>query len=447
MMEDITISGSQAEVKVHDPQHQGEGRSKFTSYLVEVKAPSLSVCRRRYSDFQWLYEKLLEERAGCIIPIILHTRALTPGKRFSEELVNGRMVQLNWFLSKVMNHHDLVDSPSLQTFLTVNQTEWDGIKGTKSFDDGASEAGFPEPGSEKEKPAGVIAKMMNKVRTKIAMVGNTKLESTPDDDIFNDIEAYVSNLEANIKVLHKGSETLVKSMKQSSDTLKQMGASFALMGQYTLANDVVVRTPSYTMTSRLASNWNNLSKLISFQQSSTKGKLEVPLEEMMRDVAAARISLTKRKELLYNYTLKVNIGNKKQGQLDKLREQSGMPDSKSINLEGEIRMLKQENSELWKEFDEVSRRLSRDVERFKAEIREKLRATMENFHTVQEEYSKKYVQGWSEVMPVLTLGEKSKKTKNGTKNEAPPGDAFPAPADAPPAVPSEDGDAPITTSV
>jgi len=455
MMEDISIANTLADVKVQDPQHQGEGRGKFTSYLVEVKAPSLSACRRRYSDFQWLYEKLLEECAGCIIPIIRHTRALTPNKRFSEELVTHRMVQLNWFLTKVMNHPDLIESPSLKTFLTANQFEWDSIKkpnGT-AIDDGASESGFPsaEAAAEKNSAGGGgsrIANWMNKVRTKIALAGNTALESTPDDDIFNDMEAFVSNLESNMKILHKGSETLTKSMKQSSETMKQMGNSFAIMGQYTLANDVVVRTPSHIMFSKLASNWNNLSKLNSFQQSSTKGKLEEPLEEMMRDVAAARISMTKRRELLYNYTLKANTGKKKQGQLDKLREQGGMPDAKSINLESEIRSLKEETSELWKGVDNVSRRLSRDVERFKIEFREKMRFTMENFHSVQEEYAKKYVQGWSEVMPVLQLNENSKKT-NATKSgdSGPPSNAFPAaPTDSPPVPPSDD-DAPVTTSI
>jgi len=429
-MEDVAISRQTADVTVHDPQHQGEGRQKFTSYLIEVKAPTASVCRRRYSDFQWLYDKLQEERAGCIIPIIRHTRALTPAKRFSEALLAERMGQLNWFLRKVLSHPDLEDSPSLKTFLEANQTEWDAIKKPKKFDEEGAKSAFDvASASADNNETNKVKDWMQKVRTKVALAGNTALESTPDDEIFNDIEAYVTNLETNIKVLHKGAETLVKSAKQSCDTMKQMGASFAEMGQYTLPNEVLVRTPSHTMFKKIGSNWNNLAKLSGFQQSSTVTKLEAPLEEMMRDVISARISLTKRKELLYNYTRKQNDTKKKQGQLHKLREKAGMPDNKSINLEAEIRTLKDEGAEIWKDVDNVSKRLSRDIERFKMGMKESMRSTLEKFHSVQTEYAKKFVKGWEEVLPILETNDSKKKDESS------------------PASLSSDNNAPITTSV
>lgn len=410
-MTDNAVSGDVVDVAVKDAQHHGEGRSKYTSYLVEVKSPSNSACRRRYSDFQWLYEKLLEERAGCIIPIMKHTRALRANVRFSEELVNQRIEYLTTFLERVMNHPDLIDAPCLKIFLTADFTVWESAKKSHglviddlnlSTDSDDLLGSKPPQESPPGGSGGRISNWMNKIRTKVALAGkNTQLESTPDDDIFNDVDAYINNLDVNIKILHKGAENLVKAMKQSSETMQQMSASFAEMGQYKLANDILVRTPSHTMFTKLGTNWNNLSKLGSFQESSATTKLEEPMDEMMRDVQSVKIAMTKRRELLYNYSRKAHLANTKTGQLDKLRESGATPDFKSMTLEGEINTLKEETTELWNEVETVSRRLSRDIERFKIEFREKMHSTMESFHSIQKEYAEKFTLGWAEVLPVL----------------------------------------------
>mmetsp|Transcript_13037 Transcript_13037/g.20234 ORF Transcript_13037/g.20234 Transcript_13037/m.20234 type:complete len:336 (+) Transcript_13037:341-1348(+) len=310
-----------------------------------------------------------------------------------------------------MNHPDLIDAPCLKTFLTADFTVWEAAKkshGAAIDDlnlsiDSENMVGAKPPLESPPRGSGArISNWMNKIRTKVALAGkNTPLESTPDDDIFNDVDAYITNLDANIKVLHKEAENLVKSMKQSSETMQQMSASFAEMGQYKLANDVIVRTPSHSLFTKLGTNWNNLSKLGAFQESSATTKLEEPMEEMVRDVQSVKIAMTKRRELLYNYSRKAALANSKSGQLDKLREAGAAPDFKSMNLEDEINTLKEESTELWTEVETVSRRLSRDIERFKVEFREKMHSTMESFHSIQKEYAEKFTLGWAEVLPDL----------------------------------------------
>lgn len=372
-----------------------------------------------------------------------HTRALRANFRFSEELISQRSIHLTCFLERVMQHPDLIDAPSLKLFLTADYTVWEALKKSNGIDDAALDdlaltsesddvsGAKPPPESPSAGGAGRISNWMNKIRTKVALAANnTQLHSTPDDEIFNDIDAYINNLDSNIKILHKGSETLVKSMKQSSETMQQMSASLAEMGQYKLPNDIVVRTPSHTMFSKLGINWNNLSKLGSFQESSAATKLEAPLDEMARDVQAVKIAMTKRRELLYNYSRKINVANAKEGQLDKLREAGATPDFKSSTLEEEISSLKKEGKELASELESVSRRLSRDIERFKEEFREKMRATMESFHTIQKEYAEKFTLGWAEVLPILKPPEAS--------INAPPQEAFSGPGK---------DDEPITTAI
>lgn len=355
----------------------------------------------------------MEERAGCIIPILRHTRAMRHNIRFSEELVTQRMVYLSTFLTNVMRHPDLVDSPALQTFLTADFTTWETAKKSSGIvmddltlssnpDDVLGDTPVSDSSTNNSSGSGRISYWMSKVRTKIALAApNVNLESTPDDNIFNDAEAYIENLDKNIKSLHKGAENLVKILEQSSETMKEMSLSFAEMGEYKLANDVTVRSPSYSMHRKLGVNWNNLSKLGGFQQASTTMKLEEPLEEMCRDVTAVKIALAKRREVLFAYTRKSNLSKTKMGQYDKLQEVGAASDAKAINLESEIKTLKEESSVLWDDVETISKRLSRDLERFKVEFAEKMRSTFENFHSIQKEYADKHSEGWAELLPIL----------------------------------------------
>jgi hypothetical protein len=308
-----------------------------------------------------------------------------------------------------MKHPELGDTPSLTTFLTADYAHWEMAKkqyGNVTAGEGSEEAPLDlgnqiaavEP---KSNQAGSrITNWMGKVRTKIALAAHAGLESTPDDDIFNDIESYATNLDNNIKILSKDATAFVQATKTQSEKMEQMGAAFAELGEYKLANDTIVRSSSSTFYSKLGQNWNNLSKLCNFQQMSAQTKLDEPLQDMARDVSSLRIAISKRKEILYQYTVKSKQSKTKMGQLDKMRE-NGTSLDKIGALEIEVRTIKEETAKIWKDVETVSKRLSRDVERFKVIFHEKMRSTMEAFHMIQVEYSEKYVQGWKDALPIL----------------------------------------------
>ena len=56
-------------VDVSSPINSGEGRNIHVTYLVTTGGIEI---RRRYSDFQWLYNRLLTEVPGAFVPIIPH---------------------------------------------------------------------------------------------------------------------------------------------------------------------------------------------------------------------------------------------------------------------------------------------------------------------------------------------------------------------------------------
>ena len=334
-----------------------------------------------------------------------------------------------------MQHPELNDSPSLHIFLTADYNVWEitkkqGLLPTtdvpKDLQLGedtvevSSDANLSNgPTTPTQKASFRIASWVGKkvTQTRMAM-GGIQLESTPDDDIFIDLHSYANNIDKNIKILAKDTTLLVAASKTQAEKMEQMAAAFSEMGEYKLDNEVIVRTSSATMFTKLGHNWNNLSKLTNFAYMSGQVKLDEPIQDLARDVQALQKAISQRKNALMEYSRKALQGKTKMGQLDKLRENAGGNPERIAALEAEVRVLKEDGAELWKVVDTISKRLQRDVERFKIHFHQTMRTTLETYHKVQVEYSQKYIQGWGDVLPFLAP------VNMGTAR-APPPSSFP----------------------
>lgn len=119
-------------VKVTDPQQIGEGRNAHTFYRIDVRqgaySDPIASVRRRYSDFQWLFQRLHAEKPGAIVPIIPHTLAVQISKRLSEELVEERRVYLEGFLRRVQVHPELEGAGSLAAFFSPDAEVFEEAK-------------------------------------------------------------------------------------------------------------------------------------------------------------------------------------------------------------------------------------------------------------------------------------------------------------------------------
>ncbi|KAJ3407961.1 hypothetical protein CcCBS67573_g05622 [Chytriomyces confervae] len=109
------------EISVTDPQKVGH---ELISGHVVYKVVSWTNCpgyrnasfsvTRRYSDFLWLYNQLVERFPGVIVPPL-------PGKhvigRFQEEFIEARRAGLERFIQKVSHQQLLQQDPDLRLFL------------------------------------------------------------------------------------------------------------------------------------------------------------------------------------------------------------------------------------------------------------------------------------------------------------------------------------------
>jgi len=93
----------------------GDGLNAYVEYKVHVKmeAGNFNVVRR-YSEFNWLRDKLLESNKGVIVPPLPEKTLL---KNFNSEVLEYRRRELEKFLVRVLSHHTLCKSKDLMAFL------------------------------------------------------------------------------------------------------------------------------------------------------------------------------------------------------------------------------------------------------------------------------------------------------------------------------------------
>lgn len=358
-----------------DPQNYGEGRSRYTAYLVEAESPKSQV-RRRYSDFQYLYTLLMRERPGAIVPIIPHKQAMRESVRFSDDLLQERTQTLQYFLRAVASHPELHDSKCLQTFLTDND-QWD-------LDRMAEEKKLPTG----ESFYGTIGKTIKKLTT----VGVSEIETTPDDGAMEIIDEYLTHMDTQIKVLAKESTALIKFSLESSKSLQSMGAALAALGKKPYPQAYTDNTGE--LSGKLATHISDLAVVELKQSEQGTIKLDEPMQELARDVQAARAALQRRRETVWEYTRKVQAVKQKKRLLEQLKAS-----------EQDVTNAQQDSKEALKEVEVVSKRVRREIERFREDFFAKFCKAIGGYSQLQKEYHRHVEKKWASILPLVGHGE------------------------------------------
>lgn len=349
----------------------------------------------------------MTERPGSIVPIIPHKQAMRESVRFSDELLQERQQALQTFLSTVYAHPELNDAPSLNTFLTAYNEEWEQKEqATEDSDHGGG---------------GILGK----VRAKLAVAGVSELEQTPDDGAMEIMEEYLTHMDSCVKVWAKESTAIVKQNKEQAKSLQAVGASFAALGKKPYPQTYTDETGE--LSSALAGHVSDISIVVLKQSDQAQLKLDDPMQDLAREVQAAKAALVRRKEIVWDYTRKTHAVKAKKALLEKGKA-----------TEQEVSNAQVEAKAALKEVEVVSKRVRREIERFREIFYKKLKATMKGYTKLQTEYHEHMDKKWAQITPVVeddgddTAAAAAAETSSA---HAPP------PASAPPAPPAENADA------
>ncbi|KAF7024743.1 hypothetical protein CFC21_037043 [Triticum aestivum] len=113
---------------VTDPVKMGTGVQSYISYRVITKTnlPEFEgaekIVIRRYSDFEWLHDRLAEKYKGIFIPPLPEKNAVEKF-RFSKEFIELRRQALDLFINRLASHPELKQSEDLRTFLQADEED------------------------------------------------------------------------------------------------------------------------------------------------------------------------------------------------------------------------------------------------------------------------------------------------------------------------------------
>ncbi|XP_078043759.1 sorting nexin-7 [Augochlora pura] len=130
---DFPTDSRDLQVKVDNPQKHLETLETYITFRITTKStrPEFAeggfeyVVQRRYNDFIWLRQKLVDSYPTHIIPPMpgKHT-LLAQLDRYSKEFIIARMKLLHIFLNRVVNHPILSCDKNLYIFLTTKPAEF-----------------------------------------------------------------------------------------------------------------------------------------------------------------------------------------------------------------------------------------------------------------------------------------------------------------------------------
>lgn len=363
--------------------------------ILGAAIPTYSSVLRRYSDFLWLYERLHTERAGAIVPPVPEKQ---PVGRFNQSFVEDRRQQLERFLRRVAVHPELADAACLDTFLRADDVTFQAAKTmkTNAVPLTHSQMIMSNPmmtptmmmGGASPKKEGLKRWF---AETKTTMTG--ELVRSPDDALFEEISRYVHGLDTQMRNVSTQVSGLVRKGKETANGLFEFGLAFNLLGQS--EGDALGDA-----LAKMGETADRLSVLSAEHADMEKARFEEPLTDYIKMIHGVKLALQRRHEKRVTYSTCLADVEARQQALNKLRAQIGS-EAKAYAMEMQLRQAHDAAGHAYEEFQIVSQRVLREVDRFKREKAEEMRSTVLTYIQLQVDYNKRMEQVWAMLIPQL----------------------------------------------
>ncbi|PWZ33754.1 Sorting nexin 1 [Zea mays] len=265
-------------ISVTDPVKMGTGVQSYISYRVitktnlpEFEGPEKIVIRR-YSDFEWLHDRLAERYKGIFIPPLPEKNAVEKF-RFSKEFIELRRQALDLFVNRIASHPELKQSDVLRTFLQADEEIMDRAR---SYETGIF-----------KKPADFI-QMFKDVQSKVSdvVLGKEKPveESTPE---YEKLKNYIFELENHLAEAQKQAYRLVKRHRELGQSLADFGKAIKHLGA--CEGDLMEK-----VFSEVGSKSEMLSIKLQREADNLLFNFEEPLKDYVRAVQSIKATMLDR---------------------------------------------------------------------------------------------------------------------------------------------------------
>ena len=436
-------------VTVSDPVIHADGMNKYTSYRVDCRPPppcdvdddddrrrgggggggggaddpsggtadvflhnnigQYSSVLRRYSDFLWLYERLHRERGGAIVPPLPEKQAVS---RFSPDFVEDRRRALERFLRRVVLHPELWDAACLSIFLRADDVAFQHAKsagkasdqmegrhhsfgdevGTMPGGDGASSLGGAGAFNLAPKNTAGLKRWFSEAKTTFS----GDLVSSPDDDLFEEIERYVEALAVQMKRVSNQAGALVRKSREIANGMFEFGLAFHQLGQSEGG-------PLGAKLQLVGGAADVLSSMAASQAEAELRRLEEPFRDYLRVILGVRLALGRRHEKRVSYTALLQEIQTREVNLHRLRMTPGS-EARAYSTEMSLQRYHAAANASREGYAECSQRVLREVDRFKREKAEEMKLVVLEFILLEIEANRGMERVWGELVPKLEEG-------------------------------------------
>ena len=366
-----------AVIAVSDPRKHGDGINAYISYTVKVKtADAEEEVERRYNDFVWLHQHLSAEFSGLVIPPLPEKQV---SGRFSAGFVESRRRALERFLSRTAAHEELHRSEHLQTFLRADSHAMRASKGTDK--------------AAAKKPRGPMKWFSDAAAAVSSFGGASSARKSEADLEFEAVSEYIDRLEPQMQALFKHTQTLVRRGRDTAQGLFEFGLAFTLLSQ---SEQGRLRHG----LEQMGITADQLSVLASEHADEEALAFEEPIHDYIRIVGAVKAALTSRQEKRLAYQAACTDHKSKESALVKARGQSSAG-AKLAQLQADAQRAQTKVAETREEFEVVSARVLREVQRFNDSKRADFKTIVCEMVELQIKHAQKVEAAWQSLIPNL----------------------------------------------
>ncbi|CAO2172167.1 unnamed protein product [Urochloa humidicola] len=366
-------------ISVTDPVKMGTGVQAYISYRVitktnlpEFEGPEKIVIRR-YSDFEWLHDRLAERYKGIFIPPLPEKNAVEKF-RFSKEFIELRRQALDLFVNRIASHPELKQSEVLRVFLQADEEKMDRAR---SYETGIF-----------KKPADFLQMFKSKVSDVVLGKEKPVEESTPE---YEKLKNYIFELENHLAEAQKQAYRLVKRHRELGQSLAEFGKAIKLLGA--CEGDMMEK-----VFSEVGSKSEMLSIKLQREADNLLFNFEEPLKDYVRAVQSIKATMMDRANAFRQHFDLDQERKYKELNLEKLKF---MNPEKYAEAESEFRELKADSEEATKKFEHIVRLMNEELARFQEQKTADIGLAFHEFAKGQVKLAKDIADAWRSILPKL----------------------------------------------
>ncbi|KAJ4810967.1 Sorting nexin 1 [Rhynchospora pubera] len=370
-------------ISVTEPVKMGTGVQSYISYRVitksnmtEFEGPEKIVIRR-YSDFEWLHDKLAEKYKGIFIPPLPEKSAVEKF-RFSAEFIEMRRQALDVFINRIASHPVLRKSEDLRTFLLEEEERMERIR--------SIEAGiFSKKSSD-------IFQMFKDVQSKVSdvVLGKEKPVEESDPE-YEKLKNYIFELENHLAETQKQAFRLVKRHRDLGQSLADFGKAMKLLG----ACEGESLGKAF---SDLGSKGEILSLKLQKEAHNLLMNFEEPLKDYVRAVQSIKATMADRANAFRQHCELAETTKLKEINLDKLML---MHSERAREAEIDFKESKADSEEATKRFEAIVKTMNEELARFQEQKTADLGLAFHEFAKGQAKLAHDIADAWRGVLPKL----------------------------------------------